>query len=47
MNKYVEVNSVKCSKEKKIKLKITRDVLLKRKTEELGIKISPSPSKPK
>ena len=47
MNKYVEVNSVKGSREKKIKPKITRDVLLKRKIEELGIKISPWPSKPK
>ena len=47
MNKYVEVNSVKCSREKKIKPKITRDVLLKRKIKELGIKISPSPFKQK
>ena len=47
MNKYVEVNNVKGSREKKIKPKITLDVLLKRKIEELGIKISSWPSKPK
>ena len=47
MNKYVQDNNVKGSQEKRLKTKITRDVLSKRETEELGVKTSPHPSKPK
>jgi len=47
INIYVQGNNEKGSKEKNIKPKIIRDVLLKRKIEELGVKISPWPSKPK
>lgn len=41
MNIYVQGNNVKSSREENIKPNITRDMLSKRKIEELGVKNSP------
>ena len=47
ISETVQGKYVKGSREKNNKPMLTRDVLLKRKTKELGVKTSPQPSDPK